>query len=187
MKKISLFITSCVLAFTIAGCNEKKATTTEEVTDTIIVTVPDSAIYGTVNEATTMHNLVINTEDGKTMEFELDVDTLTDIQGGIFSGDRITVVTADGENGKVISKMLNLTTLLGKWTSLDRNFEIKEDGVVTGAMSAESNPYTHWSTANANLILNTDTFQVLLLGPDSLTLENDKGIFVYKRQHRARK
>ncbi|MCI6501208.1 MAG: lipocalin family protein, partial [Prevotella sp.] len=31
------------------------------------------------------------------------------------------------------------------------------------------------------IILNTDTFLIDVLGPDSLYLENDNGIFAYKR------
>jgi len=47
--------------------------------------------------------------------------------------------------------------------------------------NVESHPYTHWSMVNCNLVLNRDTFEVAYLGPDSLALENDRGIFVYKR------
>ena len=68
------------------------------------------------------------------------------------------------------------------WTDIAKNFEIKEGGVVSSNASAESKPYTMWKIYNGRLVLNTDTFDVLALGPDSLWLECDKGIFQYKRQ-----
>ncbi len=79
-------------------------------------------------------------------------------------------------------KVINLTSLMGKWTSIDKNFDIKDDGVVESHISAESKPYTSWKILNGKLLLSTDTFEILNLGPDSLSLENNKGIFVYKRQ-----
>lgn len=187
MKKLFYFSAAAIMMACLAGCMGKKDSDKMELADTIAVTIPDTALYGTIDEATTMHMLVINTDEGKQQECELDADTLSDIQGGVFAGDRVTVVTVKTADGLAVKKLLNLNTLHGKWTSLDRNFEIKENGEVESNASIETNPYTHWSTANANLILNADTFQVLLLGPDSLTLENDKGIFVYKRQRMAKK
>ena len=73
--------------------------------------------------------------------------------------------------------------LQGRWTSLDKNFTINEDGSIESNIQAESKPYTAWTICNARLILNTDTFDVLSLGADSLELESAKGIFVYKRQN----
>lgn len=80
------------------------------------------------------------------------------------------------------SKIINLTSLLGKWTSLDKNFDILEGGEVRNNVKAETNPWTSWKILNGNLLLNTDTFAIDKLGPDSLLLENAKGIYVFKRQ-----
>ena len=80
------------------------------------------------------------------------------------------------------TKVINLTTLLGKWTNVARNFDIKDGGVVESHVSAESKPYTSWKIYNGKLILSTDTFEITNLGPDSLYLENDNGIFAFKRQ-----
>jgi hypothetical protein len=85
------------------------------------------------------------------------------------------------EGEKEVKKAINLTSLCGRWVALDRNFEIMEDGTVVSMQNVESHPYTHWSMVNCNLVLNRDTFEVAYLGPDSLALENDRGIFVYKR------
>lgn len=181
MKKLLYTFVCCALITSMISCNEKKQDADTNSSDSIATEIPDSAIYGIVNESTTMSNLVITTDEGKTIEMEVNTDSLSDIQGGIFAGDRMAIITTKTENGMIVKKAINLTSLLGKWISLDRNFEINEDGVVKSNISAETKPYTAWSTINGNLVLNTDTFQVLLLGPDSLSLENNDGIFVYKR------
>lgn len=182
MKKLTMLFALAIALTAVVGCTGKKETKAETPVDSTAVEVPDTAIYGIVGEGTTMSVLELLTEEGKTMQFEINTDSLSDIQGGIFAGDRVTLTCMKGSEMPVVCKVVNLTTLLGKWTSLDRNFEIKEDGVVESALKTESRPYTHWSMSNASLILNTDTFSVLLLGPDSLSLENENGIFVFKRQ-----
>ena len=49
-------------------------------------------------------------------------------------------------------------------------------------MQNESNPYTEWKILNGKLVLSKDTFNILSIGNDSLYLENEKGIYAYKRQ-----
>ena len=138
-----------VLALFFAACtgNSTQQGDGNDSDSVAVVTVPDTAVYGIIDESTTMHMLTIILEDGKTKSFSM-----------------------------------NLDSLLGKWTSLARNFQIMENGVVESNATAETNPYTQWQMSNAQIILNTDTFDVLSLGADSLALENSKGIFVYKRQ-----
>ncbi|MBR4572997.1 MAG: hypothetical protein IKO28_06240 [Prevotella sp.] len=147
------------------------------------VAVVDSALYGTVGKGTTMHTLELVDENGKQQTYQYNVDVEANVQGGLFSGDRITaVLTSNGKGEQEVQKVVNITSLCGKWTALDRNFEIIEDGTVISTKNMESNPYTQWSMVNCNLVLNRDTFDVLYVGPDSLTIESQKGIFVYKRQ-----
>lgn len=185
MKQITMFAVALLAILCATGCKSKKGEGKTDQQENQVA-VKDSAVYGTVGEGTMMHTLELVDKDGKTATYEMDLDTLCDIQGGVNPGDRITFTTVKGEEGMAIRKAINLTTLLGKWTALDRNFEIKEDGTVESPASVETNPYTKWSTCNARLILNTDTFDVVSLAPDSLALENDKGIFVYKRQSKEK-
>ena len=49
-------------------------------------------------------------------------------------------------------------------------------------MKAEQNPWTSWKILNGKLLLNKDTFMIDELGPDSMYLENNAGIFTFKRQ-----
>ena len=144
--------------------------------------VADSALYGTVGRGTAMHSVELLDENGNATVALVNVDIEADVQGGIYCDDRLTMVLDTNKDGdKEVRKAINLTSLCGRWVALDRNFEIMEDGTVISLQSQETNPYTEWSMVNCNLVLNRDTFEVDYLGPDSLALENDKGIFVYKR------
>ena len=126
-----------------------------------MVGVPDSAIYGTVGDATSMHVLTIVTDNGREMAVAMNQDTIpSDIQGGLYAGDNICVTTmpdpSDPKRGmKVVAKAVNLTSLLGHWISLDRNFTMKENGIIEAKNNIESKPYTSWQMRNCQLILNT--------------------------------
>ena len=121
---IATFIMSCNSKSTMPGAGELDSDSVE------VSAVADTAIYGTVDESTTMHMLTINMENGKQQTFAMNLDTLgSDIQGGIFAGDKVTLTATNGEDGMQVVKCVNLSTLLGKWTSLDRNFQIEENGV----------------------------------------------------------
>jgi hypothetical protein len=77
-------------------------------------------------------------------------------------------------------EVVNMTTLLGKWVSLDKSFELQEGGVVVSDIT-EPKPLVDWKICNGLLVLSADTFSIYELGADSLLLENDKGIYAYKR------
>ncbi len=143
----------------------------------------DSTVYGKCVDAA-MHSLTIVNDKGDTLFYSLigANDEQADVQGGIFIGDKMAIIATDDEEGSVAQKVINLTTLLGKWTSIHKNFDIKEGGVVESHVTAESKPYTEWKIVNGRLVLSADTFDVLNLGPDSLYLENDTVIYAFKRQ-----
>lgn len=186
MKRFSIICYSFCVLLVLTACNGKKTAKAEaDGADSLVETqvVTDSAVYGVVEKGTSMHSIELKDENGKVSTYQFDVDMDADIQGGLFSGDRLTLVLGKTDNGATeVKKAVNLTSLCGKWTALDRNFEIMEDGTVRSTQNMESNPYTQWSMVNCNLVLNRDTFDILYIGSDSLTIENRKGIFVYKRQ-----
>ena len=171
---------ACLLL--LSSCNGGKTDNAETQRDTLNAGIADSTIYGKCGEGTMMNTLELVTDDGKALTFTIDEERGSDIQGGMMGGDRMAVTYYKTADENIAHKVINLTTLLGRWTSLDKNFTINEDGSIESSIQAESKPYTAWTTCNGKLILNTDTFEVLALGADSLSLENSKGIFVYKRQ-----
>jgi hypothetical protein len=187
MKKlIVVALPLLVAAFLIAGCKDKNKNNVGDGIDStdVELMVSDSTVYGVCGENTAMHSLELITDAGDTLRFVLNEDENGDVNvlGGLLAGDRLAVVEGpevDGE--KLAKKVINITTLLGRWTSLDKNFEIQDDGTVRSTVQAEKNPWTSWKIVNGRLVLNRDTFDINNLGSDSLYLENKNGIFVYKR------
>lgn len=183
MKKLSFLLLAITgLVFTLSAChnNQEKQTATKEPTEE--TSTPDSTVYGVCGENTAMHTLELITDAGDTLQYVFGEGDDNPVVGGLLAGDRLAVVPGPEIDGdKTAKKIINLTTLTGKWTSLDKNFEIEEGGVVESHVEAEKDPWTSWKILNGQLILNRDTFDIDNLGSDSLYLENKEGIFVYKR------
>ncbi len=143
----------------------------------------DSTIYGVCGDGTSMHSLQLVSDAGDTLSVFIDDETPDIVQGGLLAGDRIALVGYKAQDGEMMAqRVINLTSLLGKWTSIDKNFEIMEGGEVKNNVKAETNPWTSWKILNGKLLLNKDTFAIDKLGSDSLMLENSQGIYVFKRQ-----
>lgn len=182
MKGLVVVVLTTFLAM---GCVDRKP---KQVADKDAASVEennnDSTVYGVCGDGTAMHTLQIISDAGDTLMYMLnsDGDVISDVQGGLMVGDRLAIVGVQVNGERVAQKVINLTTLLGKWSSLDKNFEIQEGGGVQSFVKAESNPWTTWKILNGKLLLNKDTFSVNTLGADSLYLENNEGIFAYRRQ-----
>lgn len=181
MKKSMTLLTLCSAAMLLAGCKGESTQKTESQSDTIKTEVADSTVYGKCGEGTMMNTLELITDDGNTISFTIDEENGTDVQGGKLTGDRMAVTYYKSGEENIAHKVINITTLLGQWTSLDKDFTINEDGSIESNLQTETKPFTAWSICNAKLVINTDTFDVVTLGADSLELENSNGIFVYKR------
>ena len=198
MKKILLFLAAVAM---LAACHEKPTHTMTQQFDNN-EGVNDTTLYGRLGEDIGALTFCMITDKGDTLQCvveETDDSLGTDpVKGGKGIGDdpnslykefadkgigeRMAVMAAKNSDGEyVVQLAVNLTTLLGKWTALDKSFEIKEGGIVVSNFS-EPKPYTEWSIANGRLVLSADTFDIYELGADSLLLENAKGIYAYKRQ-----
>lgn len=184
MKHSCFIIIATLFSCIMLGCMDKKNSNEMLKVEEKTSSEPDTTIYGVCGEGTAMHTLQLITDVGDTLEFALldKYDMQANVQGGLMSGDRVAVVGADINGERVASKVINVTTLLGKWVSLDKNFEIEEGGTVKSNVKAETKSWTSWKIFNGHLLLNKDTFDIISLGADSLYLENNNGIFVYKRQ-----
>ena len=182
MKKMFFIVLMAAMAFC-TSCNNKKAapaaTTPTEEPD-----ANDSTVYGVCGDGTSMHSLQLITDTGDTIEYMMiDADdNESDVAGGVMCGDRLAVLGKKTDEGNVAEKVINITSLIGRWTSIDKNFVIEEGGTVSSAVKAETKPWTNWKIFNGQLLLNKDAFNVVTLGADSLAIENHDGIFVYKRQ-----
>lgn len=190
MNKFRLFMMAAAVVF-LAGCNAKKDKPQAVVDDEEMVA--DSTVYGVCGEGTSMHSLELITDAGDTITYtildaEADMDgglssgPVTTVVGGMMSGDKMAVTGHKVEGEMLADRVINVTSLLGHWTSLDKNFEIEEGGTVRSNVKAETNPWTSWKILNGQLLLNRDTFAIDNLGADSLAIENARGIFLFKRQ-----
>ncbi len=190
MNKFRLFMMAAAVVL-LAGCNVKKEKSQAVVDDEEVVA--DSTVYGVCGEGTSMHSLELITDAGDTITYtildaEADLDgglssgPVTTVVGGMMSGDKMAVTGHKVEGEMLADRVINVTSLLGHWTSLDKNFEIEEGGTVRSNVKAETNPWTSWKILNGQLLLNRDTFAIDNLGADSLAIENARGIFLFKRQ-----
>ncbi len=181
MKKLS--IAAVVLAsLVIAGCGGKKNKANVEYVSTLNEEVNDSTVYGECGEGTMMNTLELVTDSGDTVTYSLEEAAARgDVKGGLSAGDRMAVVPAlDADGNPAATSVVNITTLLGKWTCLDRSFELLADGSVRSNVK-EPHPYTSWKLCNGKLLLSSDTFTISSLGPDSLLLSNSGGTVGYRR------
>jgi hypothetical protein len=154
------------------------------VADTMMIDtteVVDTTLYGRCGDGTAMHTLELITDQGDTLWFGINNDSVLNVRGGLGAGDRLAVIAGEEYEGERQAQLVgNLTTLLGKWTALDKNFELQEGGVVVSNVT-EPKPLTEWKICNGRLVLSADTFDIYELGADSLYLENADGIYTYKR------
>ena len=185
MKKICV-CTVCMIAvtFLLGGChgNKTKSGNPEIVSDT--TTVKDSTVYGVCGDGCAMHTLQLITDNGDTLNCMLesiDGETSTEVNGGMGVGDRIgALLEKDADGVCHVNKAVNITSLLGKWGCLDKTFQLNPDGSVEGNVK-EPRPYSRWNLVNGKLVLSTDTFEIAVLGPDSLCLDGKQGRVGYRR------
>ena len=188
--KITKITFVAALALMAVGCTDKKEANIPVIKETKTVAQGDETKFGECVNATS-HSFQLVQIDGDTLDFIVEEQYLSPedslvvgdvVCGGLYDGNKMAVMATPGEEGLVVRKAINVTSLMGRWTSLDKNFEIKDGGVVESHVQNESNPYTEWKILNGKLVLSKDTFNILSIGNDSLYLENEKGIYAYKRQ-----
>lgn len=192
MKNYVILFAS-VLLLALSGCTSKKEKPQAEAE--VQEEVADSTIYGVCGDGTSMHSLQLVTDGGDTLIYtildaEADFDggetteggIVSDVEGGLMVGDKVAVTGQKVDGELIADRVINITSLLGHWTSIDKNFELEEGGTVRSSVKAETNPWTSWKILNGQLLLNRDTFDITSLGADSLYIENSKGIYTFKRQ-----
>lgn len=184
MKKFDVTMLALMLLVMLSGCqgNKGKGNATDVDSTSVTEQQVDSTVYGVCGEGTAMSTLELITDGGDTLNYMYGESTEDVVKGGLLVGDRLAVMGhLDADSVMTATNIINLTTLLGKWTSIDKNFEIEEGGIVKSNVKAESKSWTSWKIFNGNLLLNRDTFKINQLGADSLYLENNNGIYAFKR------
>jgi hypothetical protein len=163
MKRLVYMMMALVVLFAANSCKDKKTSQVITPTDSLDLeeVADDSTIYGVCGEGTSMHNLELISDEGDTLSVFIDDEQPDIVQGGLLAGDRIALIGYKAQDGEMMAqKIINLTSLLGKWTSLDKNFNLLEGGEVKNNVKAETNPWTSWKILNGKLLLNKDTFAI---------------------------
>lgn len=123
MKKIFYIAVAALVLFATNSCKDKKTTPVISANDSLEVEedMADTTIYGVCGEGTTMHELQLITDTGDTINAFIDDTEPNIVKGGLLSGDRIALIASEGDDGEMVAQqIINLTSLLGKWTSLDK-------------------------------------------------------------------
>lgn len=184
MKKSQIIIVLALIAAILAGCKKSKPNQviSPNANNIDSLNAGDTTIYGTMLDGG-MNSILLLTDAGDTLEIIQNPDDTTEVvKGGKLSGDRFAVIAYKEYGDMMLRSAINITSLLGNWTSLDKNFEIKEGGEVVSNVQAENNAWTSWKIYNGKLLLSRDTFDVIELGADTMSLENKTGIFVFGRK-----
>lgn len=183
MKHILSLLPIAIFLIFICGCNDSAKTNKVK---PIMVTdedphnmTQDTTKYGRCCETSTMNVLYIVDAKGDTLDFI--IEDGENVYGGILPGDKMAVISENQFDENIAKKVINTMSLMGRWTSLDKDFEIKDGGVIESHQPAESKTFTSWKIFNGQLILAPDTFDINMLGPDSMKLENKNGIYGFKR------
>lgn len=186
MRNYRFYMLCLLVGIFFCGCKENKKVdekSRQDVVFDIVENDVDETIYGRCGEGTAMHTLELITDNGDTLAFSINNDSISNVKGGLGIGDRLAVMVDGSVKDTDIpcaAEVINLTTLIGKWISLDKSFELQEGGVIISNIK-EPKPYVEWKILNGQLVLSADTFNIYELGADSLLLENDRGIYAYKR------
>ena len=168
----------------LAGCRHQKTSSNVATVKVDSVAVVDTTVYGVCGDGCAMHTLQLLTDGGDTIDCMLessDGSVETEVKGGMSVGDRVGAVLQRDADGSVVAlSAVNLTSLMGKWGSLELTFRLNPDGTVVGDMK-EPHPYTQWKMCNGKLVLPPDTFDVVALGHDTLSIRNVRETMHFKR------
>lgn len=167
--------------------------------DSVITTLPDTALYGHLGESTGMSVLELITEDEET--FMLNKTDEETGNPGLILGDirnytdQYAVIR--NSNLQSVRIALNINQLIGKWQSATDSlhyFQLHTDGKAKASPSAQYK-YNLWSLCNCKLVLlkefegehgsetQSDTMDILELSADTLTLHNSKTDKIEKFHH----
>ena len=163
-------------------CERKQPAASSLLGDDLIEQPLDTTTYGICGEKTTPSRIQLITDLNDTLFIKVSDEGASNIVGGIIVGDRLALTYRHSPHDDLIlDQCINITSLLGRWKSIDRQFEICEGGVVAGDSLAGQKAWTKWTLLNGRLLLNKDTFTIASLGADSLELETPTEIFLYTR------
>ena len=197
MKKILYFVASLML-FTACewGTTQNGGDNDSLLTDSIIDSVKVIETRGTVTDGSSMNVLEIVTDKMDTLDIEIPVSM---VAGGVQEGEEVDVIYTKTDEGLVATIAINISSLQHLWTQPrstggTQSLEISPEGHAT-TYDMPGVDYDSWSIVDGRLLLHsprkaavessgyTDTFDILLLTPDTLVLGNEQTHSVFWREN----
>ena len=146
------FVIAALAVILFVGCKDNKQPAQVAATNEATDLSADSTVYGVCGEETGMSTLQLIRDSGDTLTYVISDGDEEVVKGGLFAGDRLALTAYDNADGEhVATRVINLNTLMGHWTSLDKNFTLESGGEVKSAVKAETNPWTSWKSTTATL------------------------------------
>ena len=204
MKKILVIAMAAAVALTMGSCGGGKQQKVEFDQDSVEVDIyKDQTVYGLCGEGSAMNTLQIITDNGDTLNLNLDVAHEEDrVFGGYQVGDRMAVMLTKDKTGATI--VINQTALLGDWVmpnpidgDSEMGIRIKEGGIAE-SIEQSSIVYKTWRIFNGKLEIlwqregggdmeESYQFELLKLAPDSLVYRDNEETYRYGRQKEPEK
>ena len=198
MRKSSVIVMVVMAIWMMASCGGKTKQVPFDDGDSADIANADPTIYGVCGEGTAMNTLQLLTDTGDTLSIDLsEAQDKEQVLGGLQVGDRMAVMTTKDKTEAVL--VINQATLLGNWVmpnpidgSDEVGFRIKEGGVAESIEQSDL-VYKTWRLIRGQLELvmmresgsgedETMLYDIVKLGPDSLTLKATDETLEYSRQ-----
>ena len=198
MKKAFIFSIIVAIVMILGSCGNKTVKVPFDNGDSLETANVDPSLYGICGEATAMNTLQLVTDTGDTLILDLSVaQEQNKILGGLHSGDRMAVVPNEKLDTAIM--VINQSTLLGDWVmpnpidgSDEVGFRIKEGGIAESIEQSDL-VYKTWRLIRGQLEVvmmresgsgedETMLYDIVKLGPDSLTLKDAEETLEYSRQ-----
>ena len=184
MKRINVIMMVAVCVWMMASCGNKTQQVAFEEIDSTGMGNVDPTIYGVCGEATAMNTLQLLTDTGDTLNIDMaDAQEKERVLGGLQVGDRLAVVPTADKKAAVM--VINQTSLLGNW--------VMPNPIIAEGIEQSAIVYKTWRLVKGQLeIIMTHEggsgedelylYDIVKLGPDSLTFKDSEETFEYSRQ-----
>ena len=198
MKKFSVIMTVAVAVWMMFSCGGKTQKVPFDDGDSAEIANADPTIYGVCGKETAMNTLQLVTDTGDTLSIDLsEAQDKNQVLGGLQVGDRMAVIANKDKTEAVM--VINQATLLGNWVipnpidgSDEVGFRIKEGGIAESIDQSDM-VYKTWRLIRGQLEVvmmresgsgedETVLYDIVKLGPDSLTLKDADETLEYSRQ-----
>ncbi len=198
-----LFYCSILLAgmTLVSGCDGMKSKSTQTPFEQLDTehSRRDTTVYGLCGAESTMNRLQLITDNGDTLSLDTyEANEQNKVFGNFSVGDRMAVLL--NSDSTAARQVVNISVLLGDWVMdnpLDGGSKVGislKDGGVAESINETTLAYKSWHLNNGRLEVvvardeegdfeETEVYDLLFLGPDSLAYQEGTTLYEYNRPH----